>query len=569
MLKTIKAKLIFLVSLLLTIILFFGVYSLINLNAVNQQSTLISEKYVLGIMSSEELNTLTSDFRIMEFEHIIAADDDTMNMKENDMAQKEKEIQILFDNYQKTVNTKENETLFNNAKKHWDEYLVLSKQVIEFSSQLKTDEAMKIMNNQSLESFNQASSDLLKLAELNKMMTRDASIEGDNLYSNVFKTTVLIIVSLFIVGLSLALFIIQTIRKSINILKNELDTLSEKGGDLTQKIIVKSKDEINQLANSLNKFIDNIRNIISSVNDSTDNIETVVDAIKVNVTELNGSIEEVSANTEELAAGMEETAASSEELSATSQEMERAVNSIAEKSQDGAVKAGEINKRAEETKQNVQASIKKTNELYEKTKTELEHAIESSKVVEQINVLTESIMQITSQTNLLALNAAIEAARAGEAGKGFSVVAEEIRNLAEQSKDTVMEIKNITGKVIESVISLSESSNKLLTFMDIDVLNDYDKMSNIADKYSKDAEFVDELVSDFSSTSEQLLASISAILTTIDGVATAASEGAGGTTNIANKVSEINLKSNNLLDEALKTKESADQLKQEVSKFKI
>ncbi|MBO0563317.1 methyl-accepting chemotaxis protein, partial [Clostridium botulinum] len=167
------------------------------------------------------------------------------------------------------------------------------------------------------------------------------------------------------------------------------------------------------------------------------------------------------------------------------------------------------------------------------TKVELERAIESSKVVEQINVLSESIMEITSQTNLLALNAAIEAARAGEAGKGFSVVADEIRKLAEQSKDTVTEIQSITVKVIESVKNLSDSSSNLLTFVSTDMDNDYKTMLNVADKYSEDASFVDTLVTDFSSTSEDLLASLQDVLKTIEGVAQAASEGAGGTTDIA------------------------------------
>lgn len=178
-------------------------------------------------------------------------------------------------------------------------------------------------------------------------------------------------------------------------------------------------------------------------------------------------------------------------------------------------------------------------------------------------------MNITSQTNLLALNAAIEAARAGEAGKGFSVVAEEIRELAEQSKDAVTEIQSITNKVIESVKSLSDSSSNLLTFVSTDIKNDYKTMLNVVDKYNGDANFIDSIVTEFTSTSEELLSSLQDVLSTIDGVAQASSEGAGGTTDIANKIIEISDKSNDVLQEALKSKERANKLKKEISKFKI
>ena len=95
----------------------------------------------------------------------------------------------------------------------------------------------------------------------------------------------------------------------------------------------------------------------------------------------------------------------------------------------------------------------------------LEQALEEAKVVEQIGVLADSILAITGQTNLLALNASIEAARAGEAGKGFAVVAEEIRVLAEQSKDAVANIQAVTENVDNAVANLANDSNHLLDFV--------------------------------------------------------------------------------------------------------
>ncbi|MBO0523757.1 methyl-accepting chemotaxis protein [Clostridium botulinum] len=569
MIKTIKGKLIFLVGILVGAILFIGGYSIKNLDDVNKMSTEISKYWVPSIIYSEELNTITSDFRILEYDHIVSTNAEMMKEKEKEMEEKSKEVEKYLVLYKKGVNSKEDEELLNTVEKEWNKYLQSNKRVIALSRQLKTEEAMKIMRGESKESFDNASSSLLKLAQYNKSKTEKISLEGDKQFNTAMKINLTLMILLSAIGAVVGMLIIKRIRNSLNVLKGELDELSERGGDLTQEIKVNSKDEINDLAKSLNKFIQNIKDIIKTVNESVDNIETVVDSIKTNVTDLNNDVEEVSATTEELSANMEETAASAEEMSATSQDIERAVQSIAQKSQEGATQAGEINKRAEDTKANVQASQKKAKEILTNTKSELESAIESSKVVEQINVLSDSIMDITSQTNLLALNAAIEAARAGEAGKGFSVVADEIRKLAEQSKDTVTEIQSITVKVIESVKNLSDSSSNLLTFVSTDMDNDYKTMLNVADKYSEDASFVDTLVTDFSSTSEDLLASLQDVLKTIEGVAQAASEGAGGTTDIASKILEVNNKSNDVLQEALKSEESANKLKEEISKFKI
>ncbi|MBN1070113.1 MULTISPECIES: methyl-accepting chemotaxis protein [Clostridium] len=569
MLKTIKSKLIFLVTMFVITIVFMGIYSTKTLSSVNKQSTIITQEFIPAMICSEELNVMTSDFRLLEYDHIISNTSEAMQEKENEMEENKKEIQKSLDFYATTIRAEEDKELFKTVKDEWNKYLELNKQVIDLSRELKTEEVMNIMNKESKEAFDKASSSLIKLANLNKKMTEEASLAGDKLSSGSIRINIIIISVLGVLSVVFGIMIINTIIKPLNMLKVELDSLAERGGDLTQEIEINSEDEIKDLSVSLNKFIQNLRNIIKQVNESSNSIEDVTELIKDNVTKLNSDIEEVSATTEELAANMEETAASSEEMLATSQEIEEVVKSISQKSQEGAIKAGEISNRAEDTKINIQASEMKSTELFKSTKIELEEAIQESKVVEEINVLSESIMQITSQTNLLALNAAIEAARAGEAGKGFSVVAEEIRKLAEQSKDTVIEIQNITGKVTSAVGNLSSSSDKLLKFMSIDVYNDYKKMLDVADKYSEDAEFVDSLVTDFSSSSEELLASLQEVIKTIDGVSQAANEGAGGTTDIASSILQVNDKSNSVLENSLKSQENAKKLKEEISKFKI
>lgn len=387
--------------------------------------------------------------------------------------------------------------------------------------------------------------------------------------NTLFNILIVSILGIFIISI-LLYFVSKRIADPITKITKYFNFISS--GDFSQKIDEKfllRKDEIGTLAKSVNTMQQSVNSLIRNVKDEVNAIERAVDTFNCTVDGMNGDFEEVSVKTETLSATMEETAASAQEMSATSQEIEKAVQSVAQKSQEGAIEAGEINKRAEESKKSIEAAQKKSNEIYIDTKKELESAIEDSKIVNQINVLSESIMQITSQTNLLALNAAIEAARAGEAGKGFSVVADEIRKLAEQSKDTVVEIQNITEKVTKSVENLSGHSNKLLAFMDKEVGNDYQSMIATANKYSEDGNFIDNLVTDFSSTSEELLASINDVIKTIDSVAQAAGDGAGDTTNIATRAADVSNKSNEVVKQVILTKESVDKLQNEISKFKI
>lgn len=397
------------------------------------------------------------------------------------------------------------------------------------------------------------------------------SIDKKLAYADIYNLRnicILITVLILLASALIALVLGIRLTKPLIALRNTIENAS-KENDLTLHFESKSKDEINDMVQALNHFTESIRKSFIDVADETRIVEENVKVIVSNIEKLNMSIEEVSATTEELSAGMEQTAATSEEMNAASDEIETTAEQIAQKAQYGARSAGEINKRAEELKANVIISQQNARDIREAVDKKLRDALEQSNAVEQIKTLTESILQITSQTNLLALNASIEAARAGEAGKGFAVVAGEIGKLADMSKETVLQIQSVTGTVTQAVNNLKYSSEQVLNFIDNHVDQDYENMVKTGEQYSRDAIFVNDLVKGFEVSSEELLITIKNIGSAVNEVARSANEGAEGTTNIAQKSTEIALMTQSVMQQALDSENSVLKLHETVSKFKI
>lgn len=341
-------------------------------------------------------------------------------------------------------------------------------------------------------------------------------------------------------------------------------------GDFSKEFeqdLLKRKDDFGQLADSLEKMRSEMKELIGEVKSEALEITGMVQEIDTSLQALDDQIENVSATTEELAAGMEETAASSEEMNAMSHEIESAAKSIAERSQDGANEADEIRERAVKIKKDTDENDRRTRSIHEEINESLTKALEDIKVVDQINVLAKSIMDITGQTNLLALNASIEAARAGEAGKGFAVVADEIRVLAEQSKAAVAHIQEVTGNVTAAVENLANDAERLLEFVGNDVVESLGGFAEMANSYNSDAANVDSLVTDFSASSEQLLASINGVMDAISDVSKTATEGATGTTDIAEKVGNVVQEAEAIKQKAETTYHSAEKLQKNVERF--
>lgn len=400
-----------------------------------------------------------------------------------------------------------------------------------------------------------------------------AFISEDEIYKGAKAATYAFIIIAIVLLLIMAIIVslvVKTITEPIAYVAMHLEFIGKT--DFSNEIKETNKtvsSEISMIFDGLRKMRKALINLVTSIKGESDRIHNEIEVVTKDVSIMNENLEEISATSEELASSMQETSALAEQMLNISREVQKEISYIKEASQTGSEEAELIKQRAAQTKESVLEAQDKNQQILHKNKDELENAIRHSQVVQEINVLSDAIMQITEQTNLLALNAAIEAARAGEAGRGFSVVADEIRKLSEQSKGTVMQIREIANKVTFAVKDLAINANELLQFVGTDVNEDYKHMIIVAEDYSKDADAIAEMTTSFSNTASKLNDAVTNILGSIECVAHASNEGAIGTTEIAKNVVEINEISSNVVEHIGNTKKSVEQLTRDVARFKL
>ncbi len=333
---------------------------------------------------------------------------------------------------------------------------------------------------------------------------------------------VLVAVIIAVVAIVLVIVIMAGV---IGKLLEPIQTLKQfASGDFSENVVTQDtipaefKDETEQITVATANVKEQIRGIILSTKDEADRIGRITESAFGEMTELHASITDITGAVSEVSGQTEEASSLAETINETGNELGNAIDTIADKASEAAQQSSDIMARARELYNNSLESSNQANHLYNETKGELERAIASSKQVDQINTLTEEILSISAQTNMLALNASIEAARAGEAGKGFAVVAEEIRVLADNSREAVDKIQQVTGTIVKSVSNLSNYSQKLLQFMNDKVVADYENMISIARQYEQDAVFYNEVSADLGASSEEMSASMTGINESISAI---------------------------------------------------
>lgn len=399
--------------------------------------------------------------------------------------------------------------------------------------------------------------------------TNDMVASGEKHSFTLITVGIITLVLLGLISILLLYLIIKFVLLNINKLSRELGVLASSGGDLTKKIGLNTKNEIGYLGGSVNDFIENIRGIIREIKEESAVVDSSLEELREGVVNINMAITDITHTTEELSASLEETARLAVDMSDSSHQMEDTTGGIVSKSEDGANTSREIQKRAKAFSDRFSGAKRDTYNIFNEIKSRLESSLKNSEKVNQISILSDSILQITSQTNLLALNAAIEAARAGDAGRGFAVVSGEIRQLAEDSKQAVNEIQSVTDSVTEAVLELSSNSNELLEFINRRVIEDYNYMVEVIGEYERDAMYLSELANNFNASTQILFSGINKINQALSRVAMSTNDSADGSRLIAEKNERIESESAGIVDQSNAVKRSFENINHQISKFTV
>lgn len=265
---------------------------------------------------------------------------------------------------------------------------------------------------------------------------------------------------------------------------------------------------------------------------------------------------------------MEEISATLGQMATGSDNVLNEIKTMTSQVNDGVQLVIDIKERAQNMHRNTVDSKESAGQIVSDIRQTLTSAVSESRSVEQINELTAEILNIASQTNLLALNASIEAARAGEAGKGFAVVAEEIRVLADNSRETANNIQSISNQVTGAVERLANNAESMLQFIDEKVMKDYDGFVGVVEQYEKDADSVNEILDEFYRDTNDINSTMQSMNVGINDIAIAVDESAKGVTSVAENAASLVQSMTQIQRETENNQEISAKLSNEVNRFK-
>ncbi|MDE6875513.1 MAG: methyl-accepting chemotaxis protein [Lachnospiraceae bacterium] len=537
-----------------------------NIKNVNANASNIVDNYMTGIERLSEIEEAVQSIHKLALTHIIAVDFDTMIRVVEEIKVREQALDKMLDDF----NTMSGMPMAE-LKENYGQFKRAILFLVAKSADRKTAEAYAIANGD-LENYGNAMRNGLE-GMMDKLTTQSAQARAtlnDVYQASLTENICTIAVSLLALVAAVGIVFVRVVRP-ISTAQNELNEITSgigRGeGDLTRRLTLLYNDEIAALSGGINTFMDKLQQILKTISGNSERMDVVVSEVLSSVHDSNNSVTDLSAVTQELSATMQEVSSSTGTINRNASVVQENVNRIAGKSVEINDYARKMRADADAMAADAKSSMEETDRRVREIGEVLRQAILDSKSVDQVNSLTNDILNISSQTNLLALNASIEAARAGEAGRGFSVVAEEIRQLADLSRETANNIQQINNIVIQAVHNLSDSASGMIGYVNESILVEFGKFVERGKRYEEAATHIEGTMNEFTDKTdhlrdemEQIADSIRKITVAIEGGVQGVSGAADSTQALVADVEQINCR----MDE---NRAIAEDLKKETAIF--
>ncbi|MCI9385070.1 MAG: methyl-accepting chemotaxis protein [Lachnospiraceae bacterium] len=542
-----------------------------NLKRVNSTAVTISDEHMVNISQLSNIEKELQEIHKKALSHIIATDLDTLIATVAEVRAEEEILDGYLIEYKNSL-LEADAAAYDSLVKNYETMKYEIANLMAFSGNAEKETAFALANG----TIKQCSDEMQRQVEIMMEYAQQSATQASEAltaeYSKaVFKNTVIVVLSvvaLFITLYSVFILIIRKLIVANHEINDIINGIDQSQGDLTKRISILSNDEIADLGNGINTFMGKLQSIMKMIIENSRKLEEVVSEVQESVRTSNDSASDLSAVTEELSATMQEVGHSATIINQNADSVRSEVEMIADKSSsinDYSKKMKEnADKMESDAKTNMQETSTKVQEILEV----LNQAIEDSKSVEQVNGLTNDILNISSQTNLLALNASIEAARAGEAGKGFAVVADEIRQLAASSRETANRIQEINGVVINAVHNLAGHSNNLVEYMTDAILPEFENFVSSGEQYRDNATYIEGVMNEFTAKTDDLKRAVDEIAKSIETITDAIEEGARGVTGAAESTQVLVEDMENISNRMDENQQIAAALQKETDVFK-
>ncbi len=566
--KRIGTKIIVLLGILSLFFLAFSVANVMALSEISDKNSEIAKVYLELQKIEGQMSVQAQEFRgLMESGKLKAQGSEKIQEKANN-------LQVYLEQMDALCSQTRDATLnesFTSYKEQFEEFMALGIDAAKLVEQGDTQKTldMLILIRQKREVLDTCKGTYTEAMEsrINSVASQiNIKITGTYIFN-----MVMILVFILMAGATI-LIVVRTIaspaRKASGHLNQIVEKIQKDEGDLTERITVKTQDEVGQLVIGVNGFIEQLQSLMRKLKGESARMLESADNITNRVNVSNENVNSVSAAMEQLAASMEEVSVSLEQITNGSNDIYKKTQALTGRAGNGAELVEEIKVRAQAVRKDAVESKAAASKMIDEIRTMLEDAVKDSKSVGRINELTGDILDISSQTNLLALNASIEAARAGEAGKGFAVVADEIRILADNSRDAANNIQNISNMVTAAVEKLAQNAENMLQFIDEDVMKDYDGFVDVANNYQHDAEDMDAIFTEFASGAAEMQSIMQHINVGINDISTTVDESAKGVSNVAENTGTLVEAMAHIQQETQNSQSISRELCGEVERFK-